>query len=289
MPLGLQEEHHPTAAKKGAAGVLLVNRAALQELLLADRGHRDRGIGHAARHASHFTLAYYGQLALSIDPCAPLHGRLIPDFFQPVQFHLQLADLAEELFRLLFLDSRLGTALLSLEQALRLLLDRTLPLTHLRWVHKAANILNLLPKSLQPKAKSDLQQIWMAATRDEASAACKVFVRTCGPKYPKATECLEKNQESLLAFYDFRAEHWIHLRTTHPIESTFASVRLRTAKTRGCVARASILSMVFKLAKSAESRWRKLKGSERLAQVIIGVAFRDGVAIPKKDRQEVAA
>jgi Transposase and inactivated derivatives len=101
--------------------------------------------------------------------------------------------------------------------------------------------------------------------------------------------CLEKNQESLLAFYDFRAEHWIHLRTTHPIESTFASVRLRTAKTRGCVARASILSMVFKLAKSAESRWRKLKGSERLAQVIIGVAFRDGVAIPKKDRQEVAA
>lgn len=157
------------------------------------------------------------------------------------------------------------------------------------WVHKTANILNQLPKSLQPKAKSDLQQSWMAATRDEAYAACKVFVRTYGPKYPKATKCLEKDQESLLAFYDFPAEHWIYLRTTNPIESTFASVRLRTAKTRGCVSHASILSMVFKLAKSAESRWRKLKESERLAQVIIGVEFRDGVAIPQKDRQEVAA
>ena len=157
------------------------------------------------------------------------------------------------------------------------------------WVHKTANILNKLPKHLQSKAKSDLHQIWMAETRKEAHAAFDAFVSTYEPKYPKAAECLAKDREALLAFYDFPAEHWVHLRTTNPIESTFASVRLRPAKTRGCVSRSSILSMVFKLVKSAESRWRHMKGSERIAQVITGVVFQDGVAVPKKGRQEIAA
>ncbi|MDA8364292.1 MAG: IS256 family transposase [Gammaproteobacteria bacterium] len=157
------------------------------------------------------------------------------------------------------------------------------------WVHKTANVLNKLPKHLQPKAKSDLQAIWMAATRANAHSAFDAFLSTYEPKYPKAAECLSKDRDALLAFYDFPAEHWVHLRTTNPIESTFASVRLRTAKTRGCVSRSSILSMVFKLVKSAESRWRHLKGSERLHEVITGVVFKDGVAVPKKGRQEIAA
>ena len=115
------------------------------------------------------------------------------------------------------------------------------------------------------------------------------FLVAYEPKYPKAAECLAKDQDALLAFYDFPTEHWVHLRTTNPIESTFASVRLRTAKTRGCVSRTSILSMTFKLVKSAESRWRHLKGSGRLHEVIIGVVFKDGVAVTKKGRQEIAA
>ena len=141
------------------------------------------------------------------------------------------------------------------------------------WVHKTANVLNKLPKALQPKAKSDLQQIWMAPGRQAAQTAFDHFVTTYAPKYPKAAECLGKDREALLAFYDFPAEHWVHLRTTNPIESTFATVRLRTAKTRGCVSRSSILSMVFKLAKSAEQHWRKLKRSERLAEVLTGVVW----------------
>jgi putative transposase len=157
------------------------------------------------------------------------------------------------------------------------------------WVHKTVNVLNKLPKHLQPKAKSDLQQIWMAATRAGARRAFDAFLQAYGPKYPKAAECLEKDQETLLAFYDFPAEHWHHLRTTNPIESTFATVRLRTTKTRGCVSRASILSMVFKLAKSAEGRWLKLRGAELIAKVITGVPFKDGVEVPKENPQEIAA
>ncbi len=157
------------------------------------------------------------------------------------------------------------------------------------WVHKTANILNKLPKTLQPKAKSDLQQIWMAPGRKAAQSAFDHFVTVYAPKYPKATECLEKDRTELLAFYDFPAEHWIHIRTTNPIESTFATVRLRTAKTRGCVSRSSILSMVFKLSKNAEQHWLKLRGSERIAQVITGVPFQDGVEVPKENPQEDAA
>jgi transposase-like protein len=128
------------------------------------------------------------------------------------------------------------------------------------WVHKTANILNKLPKSQQSKAKAALQEIWMAATRKEAEQAFAHFLSVYRPKYPKAADCLDKDRDALLTFYDFPAEHWMHLRTTNPIESTFATVRLRTAKTRGCVSRESILAMVFMLVKSAERHWRKLNG-----------------------------
>jgi putative transposase len=157
------------------------------------------------------------------------------------------------------------------------------------WVHKTANVLNKLPKHLQAKAKSDLHQIWMAATREQAHAAFTTFVQSYEPKYPKAAECLAKDKTALLAFYDFPAAHWMHLRTTNPIESTFATVRLRTAKTRGCVSRGSILSMVFKLVKSAEGRWRALRGSEMIAKVITGVQFKDGIEMRNQGRQKVAA
>ena len=157
------------------------------------------------------------------------------------------------------------------------------------WVHKTANVLNKLPKHLQAKAKSDLHQIWMAATREQAHTAFATFVQTYEPKYPKAAECLAKDKTALLAFYDFPAAHWMHLRTTNPIESTFATVRLRTAKTRGCVSRGSILSMVFKLVKSAEARWRALRGSELIAKVITGVQFKNGIEMRNQGRQKVAA
>jgi transposase-like protein len=154
------------------------------------------------------------------------------------------------------------------------------------WVHKTANVLNKLPKSQQPKAKAALQEIWMAATREDAEYAFDQFLTVYCPKYPKAAECLEKDRVTLLAFYDFPAEHWIHIRTTNPIESTFATVRLRTDKTRGCVSRDSILAMVFMLVRSAERHWRKLYGVTRLAQVIEGVVFKDGV---REDEEKIAA
>jgi len=148
------------------------------------------------------------------------------------------------------------------------------------WVHKTKNVLNCLPKGLQAKAKAALQQIWMAPSREQAHKAFDRFVTMYQAKYPKAAECLQKDREALLAFYDFPAEHWIHIRTTNPVESTFATVRLRTAKTRGCVSRSTILALVFRLGLSAEKRWIKLKGFQRLGQVIRGVKFSDGVPIP---------
>ena len=153
------------------------------------------------------------------------------------------------------------------------------------WVHKTANILNKLPKAKQSKAKSDLHQIWMAETREETYKAFDSFLSTYQAKYPKAAECLNKDREDLLAFYDFPAEHWIHIRTTNPIESTFATVRHRTVKTRGCVSRESMLAMVFKLAITAQQRWRRLKGSERLGEVLEGIVFRNGV----REEEERAA
>jgi transposase-like protein len=153
------------------------------------------------------------------------------------------------------------------------------------WVHKTANILNKLPKSQQPKAKAALHEIWMAATRQDAEKAFDHFLTLYRPRYPKAADCLEKDREELPAFYDFPAERWIHLWTTHPIESTFATVRFRTAKTRSCVSRESILARVFMLVKSAERHWRKLNGIPRLAQVIEDVVFKDGV---REDVEKIA-
>jgi len=144
-------------------------------------------------------------------------------------------------------------------------------------VHKTANVLNALPKSQQPKAKSALQESWMAASKEAAEKACELFLGSYEDKYPKAAECLRKDRDALLTFYDFPARHWQPIRTTNPIESTFATVRLRTAKTRNNLSRDSMLSLVFKLALAAERRWLRLKGAELLKDVIQNVKFVDGV------------
>lgn len=156
-------------------------------------------------------------------------------------------------------------------------------------MHKTANVLTKLPKHLQPKAKSALHQIWMASTREHADQAFEAFRLAYEPKYPKAADCLAKDKKALLTFYDFPAQHWHHIRTTNPIESTCATVRLRTAKTRGWVSRTSLLSMVFKLAKSEERRWLRLRGPEQLVKLVQGVQFNNGVEGPKESRQEIAA
>jgi len=149
------------------------------------------------------------------------------------------------------------------------------------WVHKTANVLDKLPKRLQVEAKQKLHAIWMADTRENAHRAFDLFLATYRAKYPKACECLAKDRDVLLTFYDFPAEHWIHLRTTNPIESTFATVRLRTKRTKGSGTRTACLTMVFKLMQSAQKRWRILNGSERLPDVIQGIPFVDGVKQPK--------
>jgi transposase-like protein len=145
------------------------------------------------------------------------------------------------------------------------------------WVHKTANVLNKLPKSVQPKAKAMLHEIWQAETKAAAETAFTLFVTTFEAKYPKAVACLTKDRDVLLTFYDFPAEHWIHLRTTNPIESTFATVRLRHRRTKGSASRMACLTMVFKLARAAEKRWRRLNGSALLPDVIRGVRFVDGI------------
>jgi len=145
------------------------------------------------------------------------------------------------------------------------------------WVHKTANVLDKLPKGQQGKAKAMLHDIWQAETKAEAEKAFDLFVATWEAKYAKATDCLVKDREELLVFYDFPALHWIHLRTTNPIESTFATVRLRTSKTKGSGSRSACLTMVFKLMESAAKKWRLLNGSPLLSKVIAGVRFVDGV------------
>jgi putative transposase len=149
------------------------------------------------------------------------------------------------------------------------------------WVHKTANVLDKLPKRLQPAAKEKLHAIWMASTRAEAERAFDLFVATYQAKYDKATACLAKDRDVLLTFYDFPAEHWRHLRTTNPIESTFATVRLRHRRTKGNGTRLACLSMVFKLMQSAQKRWRLLNGSELLPDVIQGTPFIDGIKTQK--------
>jgi putative transposase len=145
------------------------------------------------------------------------------------------------------------------------------------WVHKTANVLDKMAKGQQPKAKALLHDVWQAATKAEAEKAFDLFVATYRAKYGKATECLAKDREELLAFYDFPAEHWVHLRTTNPIESTFATVRLRTVKTKGSGSRSACLTMVFKLMETASKGWRLLNGSPLLSKVVAGVRFVDGV------------
>ncbi len=149
------------------------------------------------------------------------------------------------------------------------------------WVHKTANVLNKLPKSAQKQAKQRIHEIWMAEGRDDAEKAFDLFVNSYQAKYPKAAKCLAKDRGALLAFFDFPAEHWIHIRTTNPIESTFATVRLRTAKTRGCLSRETAFTMVFKLTLCAQRTWRKLNGAKWMAEVIEGVKFEDGIKVDK--------
>lgn len=147
------------------------------------------------------------------------------------------------------------------------------------WVHKTANVLNKLPKSLQPKVKASIHDIWMAETKVEANKAFDLCVKQYQAKYPKAMECLSKDRDKLLTFYDLPAEHWTHLRTTNPIESVFATVRLRTTKTKSCGSRATTLAMAFKLMQSAQKRWHRLRGYNLLADVIDGVKFKDGIKV----------
>ena len=138
-----------------------------------------------------------------------------------------------------------------------------------------------MPKGLQARAKGHLQDIWMAETKAAAEQAFDFFIEAYGAKYHKAADRLVKDRERLLAFYDFPAEHWKHVRTTNPIESTFATVRLRTTKTKGCLSRNTALTMTFKLILSAKRKWRKLDGSNQLSEIIEGVLFKDGIKLIK--------
>src|SRR3954465_11761309 len=162
-----------------------------------------------------------------------------------------------------------------------------------RIVHKTVNVLNKLPKSLQAKATRALQDIWMAETKKEALAAFDAFVETYGVKYDKAVACLAKDRDALLAFYDFPAEHWKHLRTTNPIESMFATIRHRTVRSKGCLSNKTALAMVFKLAQAAEKSWRRLDGHHHghhhLPKVIRGVTFTNGIEDVSRDAQPAAA
>jgi len=157
------------------------------------------------------------------------------------------------------------------------------------WVHKTANVLNKLPKSQQSKAKRALQEIWMAETKKDALAAFDAFVGTWAIKYDKAVECLIKDRDALLAFYDFPAEHWKHLRTTNVIESSFATVRHRTVRSKGCLSNKTALAMIFKLGEAAERSWRRLNGHNQLPKIIIGVKFADGIEVVRPQAQPAAA
>ena len=150
------------------------------------------------------------------------------------------------------------------------------------WFHKSGNILNKMPKSVQPKAKLDIQEIWKSPTKKEALKAMDHFVEKYGAKYEKACQCLIKDRDVLLTFYDFPAEHWAHLRTTNPIESTFATIRLRHRRTKGSGSRRTSLAMIFKLAESASKKWRRLRGYEKLSLVIEGKTFKDGTLQEQK-------
>ena len=152
------------------------------------------------------------------------------------------------------------------------------------WMHKTMNVLNCLPKSLQPKAKQALHEIWQADTRADAEKAFDLFVKTYEPKYPKATLCLEKDRAELMAFYDFPAQHWQSIRTSNPIESTFGTIRHRTKRSKGCLTRDGMLHMMFKLGLCAQKNWRRLRGFDYLAKVITGVKFTDGIEVTESNQ-----
>ena len=172
-------------------------------------------------------------------------------------------------------------------------LDEVFPATRTQrcWFHKLGNVLNALPTSQQARAKAAMQDIFMAATRADALAAFESFIATYGAKYPKAVEKLTQDRDSLLAFYDFPAEHWQHVRTTNPIESTFATVRHRTTRARNCLSRPTFLGLAFKLMEEAEKSWRKIRGTDRIKPLLDGVPFKDGLPAPDNppEQQKLAA
>ena len=156
------------------------------------------------------------------------------------------------------------------------------------WLHKIGNVLNKVVKSVQPAMKADLREIHGAPTRAAAEGAVNVFVEKYGAKYPRAAECLTKDQDALLAFYDFPAEHWDHLRTSNPIESVFATVRHRTVRTKGALSPTTACLMVFKLVMAASKTWRRLKGENQLPKVVAGVTFRDGTEVTESPSTRAA-
>ena len=155
-------------------------------------------------------------------------------------------------------------------------------------MHKTANVLDKLPKSVQANARQDLREIWMAPDRATAEAAIATFAAKYGAKYEKAVTCLVKDRDALLTFYDFPAEHWDHLRTSNPIESVFATVRHRTVRTKGALSQDTARLMVFKLVMAAARTWRRLKGENQLPKVIEGVTFKDGVEVTTADAKDAA-
>ena len=160
-------------------------------------------------------------------------------------------------------------------------LDEALPTTrHQRcWLHKTTNVLNKFPKSLQPNAHKDLREIWLAPDRASAEGAMTTFAEKYAPKYDKAVDCLIKDRETLLTFFDFPADHWDHLRTTNPIESVFATVRHRTVRMKGALSQDTARLMVFKLVMAASKTWRRLQGQNQLPKVVKGAKFRDGIEV----------
>jgi len=151
------------------------------------------------------------------------------------------------------------------------------------WMHKTMNVLNCLPKSAQAKAKNSLHDIWQAETKANAEKAFDLFVKMYEPKYPKAAICLQKDQDEMLAFYDFPAQHWQSIRTSNPIESTFGTIHHRTRRSKGCLSRDGMLHMMFKLGQCAEKKWRRLRGFDYLTKVITGVKFKDGIEVTDVD------
>ena len=156
------------------------------------------------------------------------------------------------------------------------------------WVHKTANVLNKVPKAVQPKVKEALHDIWQAETREAAYKAFDSTLQRFEAKYARAMTCLKKDKASMLAFYDFPAEHWQHIRTTNPIESAFASVRLRTTKSKSCGSRKTTLAMTYKLITTAQNKWRRLRGFRLLGDVIKGISFKDGERVEQDQQQGVA-